>query len=119
MLESTNFNGLATASRSEIINLFNYIDALQEYFEERLSDASTELQTVKSLREDLKNVLAGKPATGTENTRILLESYEVFGPAGLMSIDDALPSHQQELSVPAWCIQKVYEGMAKLGRASS
>ena len=115
MRKSTNFNGLATASRSDVVNVFNYLDALHEYLDERRPDTTTELLALQSLRELLKNLLAGKQMTGPDVSQIVSQTYKVFGNTALIQGDTISSSSQQELCVPEWCIQKLFEGMAKLG----
>jgi hypothetical protein len=119
MIASTTSTDLAPASRYEVGQLFNYLDSLQEYLEDQLPETKSALQAVDSLRGFIKNIHVGHPMSGTELDHIVTESHAAFVKAGVISEFTVPCSPLQELSIPALCISKLYEGMTRLRQSAT
>jgi hypothetical protein len=117
----------------------NYVATLQEHIEEMvpetrassksdpytqsLGERASALHALNSIRELLTDVSRGKPVVGTEFTQIINDTRACFVNAGLITKDTVRSlsdrgesANTLDNGIPAWCITKLYEGMASLVR---
>lgn len=119
MSESTTATDLAPATCYEVGQLVNYLDALQEYLEDQLPNTKSTLQALDSLRGVIKNIHGGHPMSGIELDQVMTKAYAAFVKDGLISEYIVACSPLQELSVPEWCISKLYDGLTRYRQSVS